>query len=140
MLLFYSSFQDTVANNFMRIFREFLDLPSDFRGAVYAIGNFDGLHCGHRAVIEEARKIAVKAGKPLGILTFDPHPREFFNPGEPSFRLTPVSRKLSILDSWAVDFVVDVKFNEELAATTAENFVSTHLNEDLNAFAKECVD
>src|SRR5262245_31755590 len=62
--------------------------PGDLRNAVVAIGNFDGVHRGHRAVIETAVARARKTGKPAAALTFEPHPRSFFQPNAPSFRLT----------------------------------------------------
>ncbi|MEO0783319.1 MAG: bifunctional riboflavin kinase/FMN adenylyltransferase, partial [Pseudomonadota bacterium] len=71
----------------MRIIRDhsFVD-PAD-RGASAAIGNFDGVHLGHQSVIDLARQAGADIGAPLGILTFEPHPREFFAPDAPPFRL-----------------------------------------------------
>ena len=72
--------------------------PDDaLRGAVVAIGNFDGVHRGHRAVIAAALDRARGLGKPAAALTFEPHPRAFFNPGEPLFRLTDEPTKLRLL-------------------------------------------
>ena len=84
----------------MQIFSDFSLLPFELKGSIYAIGNFDGLHFGHRSVIESARKISIGRAVPLGLLTFDPHPREFFRPNDPSFRLTPKQIKLSILEKF----------------------------------------
>ena len=67
----------------MQIHRDWTGLPASARGASVAMGNFDGIHLGHRAVIESARQ----AGAPLGIVTFEPHPRQFFAPDAPPFRL-----------------------------------------------------
>lgn len=111
----------------MRIFRSFQDLDAGSRGAVYAIGNFDGLHRGHRAVIETAGRIAQKKGVPCGVITFDPHPREYFSPSDITFRLTPVAPKMAMLKSWGVDLVVDVPFDATLARTSAEDFILVHL-------------
>ena len=72
----------------MRIFRHFDDVPPALRGAVVAIGNFEGVHRGHRAVIAAAVARARGLGRPAAALTFEPHPRTYFNPGEPLFRLT----------------------------------------------------
>jgi hypothetical protein len=71
----------------MRYFTRHTDLPEDARGASAAIGNFDGVHLGHHAVIDLARGASDRLGCPLGIVTFDPHPREFFAPDTPAFRL-----------------------------------------------------
>ena len=60
----------------MQIFRDFSLLPQNLKGSIYAIGNFDGLHLGHRSVIEKARKISIDNNVSLGVLTFDPHPRK----------------------------------------------------------------
>ena len=111
----------------MQILRSFGELDSGSRGAVYAIGNFDGLHRGHRAVIEAAGRIARQKGVPCGVITFDPHPREYFSPGDNPFRLTPVAAKMAMLESWGVDLVVDVPFDATLANTSAEDFIRMNL-------------
>ena len=115
----------------MQIFRNFSELPDNFKGSVCAIGNFDGLHKGHRFVIEAARDMSAKRNVSLGVLTFDPHPREFFRPNESSFRLTPRLVKLSILEKWGVDFVMNVAFDKKLSETDASIFIQRHLLEDL---------
>lgn len=66
----------------MRIIRHW-DEPAARMGAVVALGNFDGVHRGHRAVIETARRIGRAAGAPAGVLTFEPHPRQLFRPDDP---------------------------------------------------------
>ena len=73
----------------MKLFRHFTDLPDDARGAVVALGNFDGLHKGHRIVIGAAAEVAKASGAPLAVLTFEPHPRSLFRPLDAPFRLTP---------------------------------------------------
>src|SRR3984893_17706237 len=70
----------------MRIFDDWRHLPADARGATIALGNFDGVHLGHAAVIRAAH--AARADVPLAVLTFEPHPRELFRPDDPPFRLT----------------------------------------------------
>ena len=94
------------------------------RGAVLAMGNFDGVHLGHQAVIAAAREKAAEFGRPAGVLTFEPHPRAFFHPGEPLFRLTDERTKLRLLAATGLDGVVVLTFNAALAATTAEDFVA----------------
>jgi riboflavin kinase / FMN adenylyltransferase len=111
----------------MEVVRSFDALPPDLWGAVFAVGNFDGLHHGHRAVIDQAKEIALATGVPCGIITFEPHPRHYFSPDDPPFRLTPFSRKQSILESWGLDCIVAVPFDAALAATTAESFVKDGL-------------
>jgi riboflavin kinase/FMN adenylyltransferase len=94
------------------------------RGAVLAMGNFDGVHRGHHAVIAVARKRASELGRPAGVLTFEPHPRDFFHPAEPLFRLTDEPTKLRLLAAAGLDGAVVLTFNAALAATTAEDFVA----------------
>jgi riboflavin kinase / FMN adenylyltransferase len=92
-------------------------------GAVIAMGNFDGVHRGHRAVIAAAQDRAQKLGKPAAALTFEPHPRAFFHPGEPLFRLTDENAKLRLLASSGLDGAIVLTFNAALAGLTADQFV-----------------
>jgi riboflavin kinase/FMN adenylyltransferase len=98
-------------------------------GAVVAIGNFDGVHRGHRAVIGAAMKRAKALGRPAAVMTFEPHPRAFFKPGEPLFRLTDEAAKLRLLASTGLDGAVVLTFDAALAKLTAEEFVSRILVE-----------
>src|ERR1700733_14838654 len=85
--------------------------PDDaLRGAVLALGNFDGVHRGHRAVIAAARARAAKLGTPSGVLTFEPHPRTFFHPQERLFRLTDENSKLRLLATPGIDGGVVLTF------------------------------
>jgi riboflavin kinase / FMN adenylyltransferase len=94
------------------------------RGAVVAIGNFDGVHRGHRAVIAAAMQRAKTLGRPAAALTFEPHPRAFFKPGEPLFRLTDEAAKLRLLASTGLDGAIVLTFDAALARLTAAEFVS----------------
>src|SRR5271170_4847849 len=99
--------------------------PGDaLRGAVVAIGNFDGVHRGHRAVISAALKYASALGRPAAALTFEPHPRAFFNPAEPLFRLTDEAGKLRLLASTGLDGAIVLTFDAALAKLTADEFVT----------------
>jgi riboflavin kinase / FMN adenylyltransferase len=93
------------------------------RGAVVAIGNFDGVHRGHRAVIGVAMARARALGRPAAVLTFEPHPRAFFHPGEPLFRLTDAAAKLRLLASTGLDGAIVLTFDAALAGLSAEDFV-----------------
>ena len=93
------------------------------RGATVAIGNFDGVHRGHKAVIAAALARAGALGKPSAALTFEPHPRAFFDPDEPLFRLTPEDAKLRLLAAAGLDGAIVLTFNAELAKLTAQDFV-----------------
>jgi len=94
------------------------------RGAVVAIGNFDGVHRGHRAVIGAAMSRARALGRPAAVMTFEPHPRALFNPGEPLFRLTDETAKLRLLASTGLDGAIVLTFDAALAKLTADEFVS----------------
>lgn len=112
-------------------FRVVRDLApgSALRGAVLAIGNFDGVHRGHKAVIAAAQARAAALGRPAAVLTFEPHPRAFFNPGEPLFRLTDVDTKLQLLAATGLDGAIVLTFDAALASLTADEFVSRILVE-----------
>lgn len=91
-------------------------------GAAIALGNFDGLHAGHRAVIEDARRMANRIGAPLGVATFEPAPRRFFQPDAPPFRLmTPLRRQIA-LDAIGVDELHLLRFDAVMAAMTDREF------------------
>jgi len=96
-------------------------------GAVLAIGNFDGVHLGHRAVLRTAMERAHAAGKPAAALTFEPHPRRYFQPDAPSFRLSSEAAKLRLLAATGLDGAVVLSFNKDLADLTAPRFVEEFL-------------
>ncbi len=98
-------------------------------GAVVAIGNFDGVHRGHKAVITAAQKRAAVLGRPAAALTFEPHPRAFFNPAEPLFRLTDETAKLRLLAATGLDGAIVLTFGDALASLSAEDFVARILVE-----------
>lgn len=107
----------------MRIFRHYRDLPQDARGAVVALGNFDGVHLGHQALIGEAKRIAAAKKLPLAVLVFEPQPQEFFRPNAPPFRLTPFRAKAHLIAELGADFLVVLAFDREMAMTSAQDFV-----------------
>ncbi|MGI9481651.1 MAG: bifunctional riboflavin kinase/FAD synthetase, partial [Hyphomicrobiales bacterium] len=94
-------------------------IPQELRGGVIAIGNFDGVHRGHQEILALARKTASDIGAPLGVMTFEPHPRTFFRPDQPVFRLTPGEFKAQLLSACGVDFVCVLEFNAGLAGQEA---------------------
>ena len=117
----------------MRIFRHYDDVPLAFRGAVVAIGNFDGVHRGHRALIAEAKVQAEARRSPLAVLSFEPHPQEYFKllrqdggltpAGPESFRLTPLRAKARLLSDLGVDALFALPFDGEMARRTPQDFV-----------------
>ena len=106
----------------MRIIRDTLYIDPSDRGAVAAIGNFDGVHLGHQAVISLARKVADEAGLPLGVMTFEPHPRQFFAPDAPAFRLMNAEAKAHRLEKLGVEKLYEVPFNAALAGLSPREF------------------
>jgi len=110
----------------MRIFRHDTAAAAE-RGAVVAIGNFDGVHLGHQAVIGEAGRIARAAGVPHAVLTFEPHPRRIFRPDDPPFRLTPFRAKSRHLEALGVDLLFTLHFDAAFAAQSAEAFIDAVL-------------
>ena len=117
----------------MRIFRHFNGLPADARGTAVAIGNFDGVHLGHQAVIGEARRIAGSAGIPWAVLTFEPHPRAVFRPGIDPFRLTPFRAKARHICALGADVLIVLRFDLAFSKRSAESFVADVLVGGLGA-------
>jgi riboflavin kinase / FMN adenylyltransferase len=109
--------------------------PHGLEGAVYAIGNFDGLHLGHQAVIERAVALARERAAPSAILTFEPHPADFFAARPVAFRLTPAREKAEICPRLGLDGIVFLRFDASLAAMSAEEFVEKVLVARLGAAA-----
>jgi riboflavin kinase / FMN adenylyltransferase len=106
-------------------------VPASLRRAVVAIGNFDGVHRGHRALIDIAIAEVRERNAPAAVLTFEPHPRKFFAPDKPLFRLTPEPAKLVIFRKLGLDGAFVRRFDAGLAATTATDFVDRLLGREL---------
>ncbi len=98
--------------------------PAGLEGAVVAIGNFDGLHRGHVAVIRRAQALAAKLGRPCAVLTFEPHPSDFFRGAETIFRLAPMRTKAKSLARLGLDGMIVITFDAALAGLSAEAFVT----------------
>ena len=111
----------------MKVFLQSDEFPDALRGGVVAIGNFDGLHRGHQELLNIARKQAADTDKPWGILTFEPHPRSFFRPAEPVFRLTPHPLKMRLASAFGAEFAASIDFNEALSNLDADEFILEHL-------------
>ena len=83
----------------MKVLEQVDRVPEEFAGATLALGNFDGVHRGHQKVIGEAIALAREAGRPSGVMTFDPHPRRHFQPNAAMFTLTPIAQKLKLIEA-----------------------------------------
>jgi riboflavin kinase/FMN adenylyltransferase len=117
----------------MRIFRHYRDIPAAFRGAVVAIGNFDGVHLGHQALIAHAKRLADERGSALAVLAFEPQPQEYFHLEGESFRLTPFRVKARLIGELGADALFALAFDSTMAEKSAQDFVLDVLVEGLGA-------
>lgn len=115
----------------MSVIAGYHDVPQDYRGLSIAMGNFDGVHAGHQAVLEAAR--AAGQGKDLAIATFEPPPRAFFRPNDPPFRIYRPERRNDRLIELGAKAVFELPFNADMAAMTDEDFARLVLREGLGA-------
>lgn len=111
-------------------------LPREARGATLALGNFDGVHLGHVAVLRAAH--TARPDLPLAALTFEPHPREHFRPDDPPFRLTLLPAKAAALKAAGAAFVFALPFDDSFAALSAEDFIEQVLHRGLGAKHLAC--
>lgn len=117
----------------MKIFRSLADVPSDFGPSVVIVGNFDGVHCGHRAVIAEVIAGARAHQASAVAVTFTPHPTQVVRPDKAPKLLTPDAVKLELLSATGLDAVLLLQFDDTLRHTSAEEFVRTVLRNCLHA-------
>ena len=110
-------------------------LPDLLKGGVVAIGNFDGVHRGHRSVLEKALSLAAERNVPALVLTFEPHPRTVFQPDRPVYRLTPAPLKARLLEAVGFHCVIEYPFDREFSQRSAEEFVQSILVDWLQASA-----
>ena len=119
------------SNRPFTICREDEPMPAALTGAVAAIGNFDGVHRGHRALVEAVQKDAARSARPAVALTFEPHPRAFFAPDQPMFRLTGPAAKEIVFERLGLDGLIVRRFDRSLAGTGAAEFVTRCLQQQL---------
>jgi riboflavin kinase/FMN adenylyltransferase len=108
-------------------------IPEALRGAVIALGNFDGFHLGHQAVVGRAMQRGAHERRPVIVATFDPHPVRHFKPDTPPFRLTTLDQRERLFAHAGADAMLVFRFGNELASTTAEDFVADLLARRLGA-------
>ncbi|MBJ7439841.1 MAG: bifunctional riboflavin kinase/FAD synthetase [Sphingopyxis sp.] len=99
-------------------------IPDPLRSGVIALGNFDGFHAGHQAVVGRAVRHAQDEGRPAIVATFDPHPVRFFKPDVPPFRLTTLDQRQELFAAAGADAMLVLPFDAALAGTTAEDFIA----------------
>ncbi len=116
----------------MRVIKEWKGLMARDRGAAVALGNFDGVHRGHQQVIALAAKAARAAGLPLGVISFDPHPRRIFQPEAPAFRLMRPAQQARGLEALGVDLFYVLPFDEEMKGLSDQDFARLVLHEGLD--------
>jgi riboflavin kinase/FMN adenylyltransferase len=119
----------------MEIHKGWRGVPEKLKGAVLAIGNFDGVHRGHQAVLGRAQARAEQQGTRAGAIIFEPHPRIYFAPETPFFSLTPLPLKLELLTALGLDQTFVIPFNREFASLSADAFAHDILAEGLGASA-----
>lgn len=110
------------AKDFHRVTR-LEDLPASLRGGVVAIGNFDGVHLGHRALLNAALEHAQANDCPALVMTFEPHPRTVFRPDHPVFRLTSPRQKAELFEAMGFRGMLELRFDREFAAMAASDFI-----------------
>jgi riboflavin kinase/FMN adenylyltransferase len=108
-------------------------IPDELRGAIVALGNFDGFHLGHQAVVGRAVQRGAHERRTVIVATFDPHPVRHFRPDTPPFRLTTLDQRERLFAHAGADAMLVFKFGQELASTTAEDFVGRLLTGQLGA-------
>lgn len=102
-------------------------IPASLRGAVVALGNFDGFHLGHQAVVGEALAIARQLQRPCIVATFDPHPRRLFQPDAPPFRLTTLDQRQELFADAGADAMLVFHFDHAMAAMSAQDWIANVL-------------
>jgi len=115
----------------MRIIRSLADVTTDDRGAIAAVGNFDGVHLGHKAVIGQAQHAARLASAPSAVLTFEPHPRMLFQPDAPAFRLTSAAARAEAIAALGTNILFELGFDMEFSHVSAEDFITGILHRGL---------
>jgi riboflavin kinase / FMN adenylyltransferase len=108
-------------------------IPDDLKGGIVALGNFDGFHLGHQAVVGRAIQRAFHERRPVLVATFDPHPVRYFKPDVPPFRLTTLDQRERLFAHAGADAMLVFEFGEELRSTTAEEFVTRLLRGRIGA-------
>lgn len=120
----------------MDVVRDWRAVPEAMQGAVVALGNFDGVHLGHAHLLRTAH--GARPGSRLAVLTFEPHPREFFRPGDPPFRLTLAQERAAALRALGVQVLIELPFEAALSQLPADAFIDEVLDRGVRAGHLAC--
>ena len=115
----------------MRLYKNF-DILKSHKGSIILIGNFDGVHLGHQKLFKLANKYKKKFNLKIGVLTFEPMPKMFFNKDIKNFRISSINQKNIILKSLGVDFIITQKFNKKFSKIKSSFFIKEILSKKLN--------
>ena len=110
----------------LKVYKDF-NIPKKFKNSIILIGNFDGLHIGHQKLFNIAKQYKFKKKLKIGVITFDPIPKMFFNSKFKNYRISNFEQKLEILKSYYIDFVINKKFDKKFSETIYKNFISNFL-------------
>ena len=110
----------------LKIFENF-NIPNKFKKSIILIGNFDGLHSGHQKLFELAKKYKTKYKSKVGVVTFDPIPKMFFNTKIKNYRISNFNQKVIYLKKFGVDFVINKKFDKNFSKITYYEFIKNNL-------------
>lgn len=108
-------------------------VPDKFRGSCIAIGNFDGVHRGHRKIIKDLKSKASEAKLSSAILTFEPHPIAIFNPEAKNYRISPEERKIELIEKTGIDILFIAEFDQNFSKISAQDFIENILIKELDA-------
>jgi riboflavin kinase / FMN adenylyltransferase len=117
----------------MRIIRDFASCPPEYKGCVVALGNFDGVHIGHQAILKETLSQAKHYGVPAAVMTFEPHPREFFDKERKKLRISSFKHKIACFEKAGIDIMFLVRFNRSFASLSPTDFVGDVLCDHVGA-------
>ena len=114
----------------MKIFNNF-DIPKNIKGSILLIGNFDGVHLGHKKLFKEAQKYKKKYKLKIGVLTFEPMPKMFFNKKLKNFRISSLKQKNELMKNLKIDFLINKKFDKNFSSTNSINFIKNIISKKL---------
>ena len=110
----------------IKIYKNF-NISRKFHNSIILIGNFDGLHIGHQKLFNIAKNYKSKKKLKIGVITFDPIPKMFFNPSFKNYRISKLNKKIEILKKYNIDFVVNKTFNKKFSKTKYTSFIKNIL-------------